>query len=146
MNTLPQGTLVTMHTTYHLGRIVQVRNAVQFEYDIQLQDGTLIEATSEFWHAVPSIITLIRDIPSYTSVETGEPVEDLPGFAYIDFYYFQGDDLDIRWKKYRERYPLDCIGLLWGFASRADGLLNEQEQAQWYIVAENKRRREQEGN
>src|ERR1019366_3792099 len=141
MNAFPAGMLVTMHGTYQLGHIIQARNVTQFEYDIQLQDGTILEATSQFWHAVPSIITPIRDIPHCTSVETGEPVEDLPGFAFIDFYYFQDNDLAIRWKKYRERYPLDYLGILWGFASRPDGFLNEQEQAQWHIVAENKQRR-----
>ena len=46
MNAFPTGMLVTMHGTSQLGRIVRARNVTQFAYDVPLEDGTLIEATS----------------------------------------------------------------------------------------------------
>ncbi|SRR6266487_4471090 len=137
MNELMQGTLITMHDTYKPGHIERTRNITSFEYDIRLDDGTLVEATSRFWHGVPSVLTRIADIPDLVGAETSKPIEAMPGFAFIDFYHVQEEEVEIRWKKYRELYPIEGMGVLWNYASSPDGLLNDMEKEACAVVAEN---------
>ncbi|HYU73389.1 MAG TPA: hypothetical protein VEL31_11985, partial [Ktedonobacteraceae bacterium] len=123
--------------TYKPGHIERTRNTTSFEYDIRLDDGTLVEATSRFWHSVPSVLTRITGIPDLVSVETGKPIEAMPGFAFIDFYHVQGETVEIRWKKYRELYPAERWGTIWNYASSPDGLLNDMEKEACVVVEEN---------
>jgi hypothetical protein len=137
VNELMKGTLVTMRCTYKGGYVERTYNTTSFQYDIRLDDGTLVKATSDFWHSVPSVLTRIADIPDLVSAETGKPIEAMPGLAFIDFYYSEGEDVEIRWKKYRELYPAEAWGMIWNYASSPDGLLNNAEKEACTVVAEN---------